>query len=157
MLLVALVFFVILTPVRVKSSGVCDFFSGDLVFADRLSKYVFGFERGDAAVISVAAARGTGSEKHIVRMIAFGGEKVTAAEGRLYIDDSLLDEAVYAELLPASLRTEFTVPEGSVLALPDERSSMTEEQLRQYVVSLGDVVGEARLIAYPLARIRFFG
>ena len=150
----ALLLFVIYTPVSVTSSGVSDFYNGDLVFADRLSRYIFNISRGDAAVIKPAG--GAESERRIARIIAFGGENVTVAEGKLYINGSLLDESENADDFAQALRLEFTVPEGSVLALPDERAKLTAEAVEKSVTELGEIIGEARLIAYPLSRIRFF-
>ena len=153
-LVTAFLAFVVFTPVSVKSSGVSDFYNGDLVFADRLSRYIFNISRGDAAVMKPAG--GAESERRIARIIAFGGENVTVAEGKLYINGSLLDESEYADDFAQALRLEFTVPEGSVLALPDERAKLTAEAVEKSVTELGEIIGEARLIAYPLSRIRFF-
>ena len=151
---VCLLLFVVFTPVRVRSSGVSDFNNGDLVFADRLSKFIFGFDRGDAVVVR-PDADAPGSS-HIARVIARAGERVVIADGRVYVDGSLLDESAYAELFGAELRMELEIPQGSLLLLPDERAELNESDVESCVVKLSDVVGEVRLIAFPLKRIGFF-
>ena len=152
---IALVLFVVFTPVRVKSSGVSGFNAGDIVFADRLSKHFVFYSRGDAVVMREKTA--DGAELHILRVIAFTGEKVTVADGRVYIDGALLDESAYAEPFGGGVEASFLIPADSVLLLPDERSGMTADELINSVAPLSSVTGEVRFIAYPLSRIAVFG
>lgn len=150
----ALLLFVIYTPVSVTSSGVSDFYPGDVVFASRLGKYLWGFSRGDDAVVK--AEEGTRTVRHVRRVIALSGEEVTIADGRVYIGGSLLDESDYAEGFDPALSMSFTVPEGSMLLLPDQRSDMTAEAVTRCVSPLSDIVGEVRFTAFPPSRLRFF-
>lgn len=152
--LAAFILFVVYTPVSVKSSGVYDFNEGDLVFASRFSKNIFGLQRGDAVVVK--AVEGANEARHIRRVTAFGGEKVVIAEGRVYVGGALVDESSYADLFESGVRAEFTVPTGSILALPDERSGLTAGDIEKLLVKLSDVTGEVRAIAYPPQRIRLF-
>lgn len=150
----ALLLFVVYTPVSIASSGVSDFNSGDLVFASRLGKHLFGFGRGDSVVVK--AQEGAGVARHVRRVAAFSGEKVVVADGALYIDGSLLDESGYAEAFPAELRMSFIVPSDSLLLLPDLRSEMSAEAVMRCLSPLSDIVGEVRFTAFPPSRIRFF-
>lgn len=147
----ALVLFVIYTPVRVKSSSVSNFNAGDLVFASRLGKSIFGYSRGDAVALSTKT-----NKDRILRVAAFGPERVTVAGGRLYIDGTLLDESAYAEDLPDGLEMEFTVPTGSVLLMPDERKELTADDISALIVPMSDTVGEIRFRAFPITRLGLF-
>jgi signal peptidase I len=151
---IALLLFVVFTPIRVRSSGVSDFYNGDLVFADRLSKYIFGFSRGDA--VAVKNSSGSDGSRHIARVVAAAGENVVIAEGRVYINGQLLDESAYADAFDSGLRMEFEIPDGSLLLLPDERGGLGERDVLSCVTAFDDIVGEVRLIAFPLKRISFF-
>ena len=153
-LLAAVLLFVVFTPVSVKSSSVSDFFSGDLVFADRLFKHVVGFARGDAVVYK--AKEGASVVRHISRVAAFGGEKVIITGGRLYVDGALVDDSAYAEPRSEAITAEFTVPTGSLFLLPDEREALSGSDIARLTVAETDVVGEVRFIAFPITRLRFF-
>ena len=152
----ALLLFVVWTPVSVKSSGVSDFYPGDLVFADKLSKHLFGFSRGDAVVLRSGRTGDGGYRLHIARVAAFQSEKVVIADGRVYIGNALLDESAYAEAFDPSLRAEFIVPTGSIFVLPDERSDLSLAAVQSYIVPLDDVAGEVRLTAFPITRLKIF-
>ena len=147
----AIVLFVIYSPIRVKSSSVSDFNAGDLVFASRLGKSLFGYSRGDA----VALADKTDKDR-ILRVAAFGPETVTVSGGKLYIDGTLLDESSYAEDLPKDLEMQFSVPTGSLLLMPDERKDLTRDAIEALVVPMSDTVGEIRFRAFPITRLRLF-
>ena len=150
----ALLLFVIYTPVSITSSGVSDFYPGDIVFASRLGKHLWGFARGDDAV--VRSEEGTRTVRHVRRVIALSGEKVTVSGGSVYIGNSLLDESAYADSFDPALSMSFTVPEGSMLLLPDQRAGMTEHDVTSCISPLSDIVGEVRFTAFPPSRLRFY-
>ena len=147
----AIVLFVIYTPIRVKSSSVSNFNSGDLVFASRFGKSIFGYSRGDAVALSTKT-----DKDRILRVAAFGSERVTVSGGRLYINGTLLDESAYAEDLPELLETEFTVPTGSILLMPDERRDLTKDDINALIVPMSETVGEIRFRAFPITRLGLF-
>ncbi len=151
---IALLLFVVFTPIRVHSSGVSDFYSGDLVFADRLSKYVFGFSRGDA--VAAKQEDSAGNDRHIVRVVGAAGETAVIADGRVYIDGRLLDESSYADAFDPDLRMELKIPDGSLLLLPDERGNLSEKDVLSCVTEFDNIIGEVRFIAFPLKRIGIF-
>ncbi len=152
---IALLLFVIFTPVRIKSSSVSDFGAGDIVFADRLSRHIVFYSRGDAVVYQKKLPGGE-TELHIGRVIAFQGEKAEIAGGALYLDGVLMDESEYAEPFGGDVSVSLMVPTDSMLILPDERAEMTAEDIGGSIVPLSLVTGEVRFTAYPLNRIRFF-
>lgn len=154
--LAAFLLFVVFSPVKIEDTGVggCD--NGDLIFADRFSKYIVGFDRGDALVLKKITVGGDASGRRLVRAIAFAGEKVTVSEGKVYIDGALLDESAYTYDMYEGINEEFIVPTGSVFVLPDDRMMVSKDNMRELIVELPQILGEVRFIAYPFDRLRAF-
>lgn len=71
-----------------------------------------------------------GKESFIKRVIGLPGEKVKIADGKVYIDDKLLDEPYLDEGMQTyaenDLLTEFTVPDGYIFAMGDNRTGSTD-------------------------------
>lgn len=154
--LAAFLLFVVFSPLKITDAGVGGFDDGDLVFADRFSKYVFGFDRGDVVALKKKTVGGDASGRRLVRVIAFQGEKVTIAGGLVYIDDALLDETSYTYEMYDGIREEFVVPSGSVFVLPDDRMMVSKEQISELTVSMTQILGEVRFIAFPFERFQTF-
>lgn len=154
--LAALILFGIFSPLSVDDPGVGGFENGDLIFADRFSKYIFGIDRGDVVVLKHTSVGGEASGRRLVRAIAFQGEKVTVSEGKVYIDGSLLDESDYTYDLYEGIYREFMVPTGSVFVLPDDRMMVSADAIDELIVKLPDILGEVRFTAYPFSRLRSF-
>lgn len=154
--LAALLLFGIFCPLSVNDTGVGGFEDGDLVFADRFSKYIVGFERGDAVILKHTAVGGSASGRRLVRAIAFQGEKVVIADGKVYIDGALLDESAYTYDMYSAIREEFIVPTGSVFVLPDDRMMVSKDTIPDLIVELPEILGKVRFIAYPFARFQAF-
>lgn len=158
----ALLLFGVFSPMRVESATMSGVEKGDVVVADRLGKYLYGFDRGDMLLLKpVEFEINKNTDKkaeplRLARVVAFAGETVTISGGSVYINGSLLDETEYARALYTSIRMEFTVPSGSVFVLPDERLYLTDEMLEELVVDTNRIKGEVRFIAYPFARMAAF-
>ncbi len=148
--------FVVFSPLSISDTGVGGFEDGDLVFADRFSKYISGFDRGDVVVLKSLTIGGEASGRRLARVIAFAGEKVTIAEGRVYVDGALLDESAYTYEMYEGIREEFIVPTGCVFVLPDDRMMVSAEIIKELCVKLTDILGEVRFIAYPFDRFLTF-
>ena len=154
--LAAFLLFVVFSPLSVQDTGVGGFEDGDLVFADRFSKYVFGLDRGDIVALKKKAVGGEASGRRLVRAIAFQGEKVTVADGRVYIDGALLDESSYTYEMHDGIREEFVVPSGCVFVLPDDRMMVSKELIGELTVKMTEILGEVRFIAFPFERFQTF-
>ena len=154
--LAAILLFVVFSPLSVSDTGVGGFDDGDLVFADRFSKYIFGLDRGDVVVLKKITVGGEASGRRLVRAIAFAGEKVTIAEGRVYIDGAYLDESAYTYEMYDGIREEFIVPTGCVFVLPDDRMMVSKDSIKELTVKITDILGEVRFIAFPFERFQTF-
>lgn len=159
-----LAFFVfgIFAPLRVENGQMKDVSTGDFIFASRLGKYLYGFERGDMLMlkpVKFSPNKNNGRQAEplrLARAVAFAGEKVTISEGRVYINGELLDESSYARAIYTSIRLEFEVPKGCVFVLPDERLYLTSEMIQELVLNMNGIKGEVRFIVYPFSRMALF-
>lgn len=158
----ALLLFGVFSPMRVESATMSGIENGDVVVADRVGKYLYGFDRGDMLLLKpVEFATNQNTNKkaeplRLARVVAFAGETVTISNGSVYINGSLLDETEYAHALYTSIRMEFTVPNGSMFVLPDERLYLTDEMIEELVVNTSRIKGEVRFVAYPFSRLAAF-
>ena len=146
--LALMIVFVVFSPFAVGESRISGVSSGELAFAGRLSKYLFPLERGDVVLVRGDPSE-NGEGRALLRIAALGGERVLLAEGRVYVDGALVDDASYASGLYAGIREEFTVPEGSFFVLPDDRLSVAGDAIAEYVVDFKTIIGELRLTLYP--------
>ncbi len=155
------ILFVAMTPMVVKEKSVEELASGNLVFADRVTKFFAPYGRGD-----IVAYRAYSSEKlddsdeddypDVGRVIAFGGETVLITGGKLYIDGVLLDEREYASDFQDEIYSSFTVLENKLLILPDDRSKLESVTADDYTFEYSEIIGEVRFRAYPFGEIEFY-
>lgn len=162
-LIMIAILFVAMNPMVVKEKSVKELTGGNLVFADRLTKFFAPYGRGD-----IVAYRAYSSEKaddtdmdmddspDIGRVIAFGGETVLITGGKLYIDGVLLDEREYASNFQDEIYASFTVLENKLLILPDDRSKLESVTADDYTFEYSEIIGEVRFRAYPFGEMEFF-
>ena len=135
-------------PVVTADPPVKELEDGELVLADRISRYFGEYKVGDVVRADI------GEGMNMYRVAAPGGTSVTVRGGRLYVNGGLLDESEYASAFDSELDEELEVPEGSVLLLPDDRSGITE--LEGCVLPVSSVYGKLRLRICPLSRFTLF-
>lgn len=155
------ILFVAMNPMVVKEKSVKELTSGNLVFADRLTKFFAPYGRGD-----IVAYRAYSSEKlddsakddypDVGRVIAFGGETVLITGGKLYVDGVLLDEREYASDFQDEIYSSFTVLENKLLILPDDRSKLESVTADDYTFEYSEIIGEIRFRVYPFGEIEFY-
>lgn len=160
-LIMIVVLFVAMNPMVVKENSVKELTSGNLVFADRITKFFAPYGRGD-----IVAYRTYSSEKvddsnkddypDVGRVVAFGGETVLITGGKLYIDGVLLDEREYANDFQDEIYSSFTVLENKLLILPDDRSKLESVTADDYTFEYSEIIGEVRFRAYPFGEIEFY-
>lgn len=146
--IVLLIFLFILRPVQVDSPQVKELSDGELVLVDRLSRYITGFDRGDAVRAKLNNSYG------MYRVVALGGERFTVQDGNTYIDGCLLDESPYSNGWDEGVYIDIDIPEGNILVLPDSRFGLSAESV--WSIPLSDVYGELRVRIFPMSRMDLY-
>lgn len=116
---------------------------GETLLSFRWMRYLSSPRRGDIAVHE------RDGQTRVLRVIALAGERVSAFEGRVYVNGQLLEEPYAQDLLPHA--PEQTIPEGHVYLLPDSRGDA-----RGVVAPFGELAGRVVLRVAPLGRIALF-
>ena len=119
---------------------------GNVALVDRILKYWRGIERTDM----VAFYHPVTGELLIKRVVATGGESVTAKNGALWIDERYrLNEESYGPANTTDFET-VKVPEGYVFVLSDDRR-YREDSREEGIgcVSLNDIVGVLHIRVLP--------
>jgi signal peptidase I len=126
---------------------------GDRVLVNKLSYKLHDVHRGDVVVFSrPQAAEVTGDDNIkdlIKRVIAVGGDTIEGRDGRVYVNDELIDEPY----LPPDTRTESlprtTVPEGKVFVMGDNRTDSQDSRIFG-AIDEDTIVGRAFVKVLPL-------
>lgn len=122
--------------------------SDERLVVEKLSYRFHGPRRGDIVVLHDPAG---GPELLIKRVIGLPGERVTIADGRVYIDGRALDEPYVTQPTQGGGRT-WVVPPLTVFVMGDNRSASRDSRVFG-PVSLDQIVGRAVFRYWPLAEI----
>lgn len=142
-------FYFFFVPVETAEPRVQGIDSGDMVLVDRLAKYFTGFKAGDI----VRADMGSGMTMY--RVAAVGGSEITVRGGRLYVDGALLEEP-YASGLSEDADAVFTVGDGMLLLLPDDRQGMNGWDIASSITPVAAIYGKVRLRIYPINKLNLY-
>ena len=151
-LVLAFVFGVWLTPVRVSGASMApQLRDGEIVFADRLAKYLTAPKRGDVVLFT-----DKNGDLLLKRIVALGGETVEIVGGDVYIDSCPLDERGYSVVGAGSFEPA-AVPEDTVFVLGDDRTDLYDSRASGVgCVPMGDIVGVLRFRIYPVEKVTFY-
>jgi signal peptidase I len=132
--------------------------TGDRVLVDKLA-YRFGAEprRGDVVVFDGTGYFGHGD--YVKRVVGVGEDHVVCCdkEGRIEVNGRPVDESgfLYPGDSPSAVPFDIVVPDGTLFVLGDHRSDSSDS--RDHLgspgggmIPVGDVVGRADWIAWPL-------
>ena len=148
LLVVLFIFTVWLRPLRMGDDGMAPTLKKDsAVLYDALIKYIKMPERTD--IITFREADGT---IRVRRIVALAGESVCGQGKQLRLNENYVLEEPYTEGDTADFSV-FTVPEGCVFALPDNRSLFNGDNAQDYIVELGRIRGIVHLGILPEIQI----
>lgn len=130
--------------------------NGDTVMINRFAYAYASPKRFDVIAFK---ASDTGFNKiYIKRVIGVPGDKVAITGGRVYINDTLLEDDVSTDtILTAGLASNaLTLGKNEYFVLGDNRNNSEDSRFANIgVVKKSDIIGSAWLISSPLNRIGF--
>jgi signal peptidase I len=145
-LAVWLVRMTLVVPVHVDSASMSPTYDeGDVVLVSRRPPDVADLQRGDLVVFRSPED----GRRAIKRVIGLGGESVVVLDGVLHVDAEPVAEAyVDPELVDGYYSRTFTVPDGAVFVMGDNRGNSIDS--RDYgAVPGADLLGRALLHVWP--------
>lgn len=150
-----LIYIFLFQPHQVKGSSMePNFHDKEYLLTNKITYRINPPQRGDVVIFKAPVNK---NYDYIKRVIALPGEKISLKEGKIYINDQVLDEAKY---LPESLytpsgnflkdNTELTVPENQYFVMGDNRPYSSDSREWGYI-GKNSIVGKAWVRYWPPA------
>ena len=108
-------------------------------------------QRGDIVVLNPPIST---NKPYIKRVIGLAGDRIAVHDGKVYVNDVPLDEPYISgpplyRYPQGAVNGEYTVPEGHVFVLGDNRNN-SQDSHTFHAVPLDSIVGQALVIYLPL-------
>lgn len=153
-LLISLALFVVINTVsariRVESVSMRETLTpGDFVLVNRLAYEMMGFEtsdigRGDVVVFNPPFVS---EEPYVKRVIGLPGEVVSIKDGKVYINDVLVQEPYIRT--GSHTNGNWQVPEGEIFVMGDNRNNSSDSR-SWGTVPVENIIGKALFVYWPI-------
>ncbi|MEL7623837.1 MAG: signal peptidase I [Clostridiales bacterium] len=118
----------------------------DRLYVEKLTPRFGTLRRG--MIITFLAPEQTGRDDHLVkRLIGMGGDVISIEEGQLYVNGRAVAEPYLNEPMRSDF-PEFTVPEGKLFLMGDNRN-YSQDSRSWGCIDESDVKGQALFIYFP--------
>ncbi len=119
-------------------------YAGDFVIVNKMAYKIGDAGRGDVIIFHYPPD--PNREPYIKRVIGLPGETVRVANGKVFINNTPLDEPYISA--PPSYNGEWRVPESGLFVLGDNRNSSSDSH-SWGIVPLTNVIGKAEVVYWP--------
>ena len=104
---------------------------GDMIFAEKITYRFRDIRPGDIVTFEQTAS--SGEERVLIkRVIAVAGQTIELVDGKVLVDGVILDEpyvqGVTAPLSPSSVEYPYTIPEGYIWVMGDNRQNSSDSR-----------------------------
>lgn len=117
---------------------------GQFILVNKLAYRLGEFDRGDVVIFHFPR---NPNEDYIKRVVGLPGETVSIHDNQVFVNNQPLDEPYIAA--PPQYSGEWTVPEGQIFVLGDNRNQSSDSHSWGFVPS-DLVIGRALVIYWPL-------
>ena len=121
---------------------------GQFILVNKLAYRLGDYRRGDVVVFHYPI---NPEEDYIKRLIGLPGDTITIQDGRVYVNDTVLEEPYIAA--PPEYSNTWHVPDGQLFVLGDNRNQSSDSHQWGFV-PVDYVVGKALVIYWPLEELR---
>lgn len=119
-----------------------------------LNRVAYKFGKPQHKDIVVFHSQLPGERILIKRVIATEGEKIEVKDGKVYVNDTLIDEESYLHGSITPMNFEGVVPQGKMFVMGDNRWNSLDSRYAQVgFVSVDDVIGKVMFRAFPMKAI----
>jgi signal peptidase I len=146
---VVLVRTMVAVPVRIDSASMLPTYAeGDVVLVSRSAPDLADLHRGDLVTFRMP----TDGERALKRVVGLPGDAVVILDGRLYVNDAVVEEPyVDHHLVDGYYTRTFHVPDETVLLFGDNRGNSVDS--RDYgPVPVDDLLGRVMGRIWPVSR-----
>ncbi len=148
-LLLSLVLFSVINAVsaRIRIESISmqpTLYAGDFVIVNKLAYKLGQPDRGDVIVFRFPPD--PQREPYIKRVIGLPGDTVRITDGKVYVNDTLLEEPYISA--PPAYEGSWNVPDDSLFVLGDNRNSSSDSH-QWGMVPLENVIGKAVVVYWP--------
>lgn len=134
-------------PIRVIGESMTPtLLHGEHMFVEKVSYWLHAPERGDIIICFYPGY----TESCVKRVIGLPGETIEVREGKVYINDTLLDEADYWRDTIFSDYPKSAVPEDSVFVMGDNRNGSKDSRNSAVgAIPYTEIVGKVQAVIWP--------
>ncbi|WCF11426.1 signal peptidase I (plasmid) [Paenibacillus thiaminolyticus] len=122
-----------------------------------LNRLAYKFGEPEYKDIVVFHSNLPGDRILIKRVIATEGQQITVKDGKVHVDDNLVEEDSYIYGVSTFGDFSGTVPQGSVFVMGDNRVNSIDSRSTQVgFVGKQDIIGKVMIRLYPLSSLNIF-
>lgn len=158
--IIAVVILQFIMPTIVKESSMQPtLYANNYIILSKQSYKLWGEpEHGDIIVFHTQLKTEAGDEKLLIkRIIGLPGDKISIVDGVVYRNDEMLQEDYIFEDYTAGYIEDFTVPEGQIFVMGDNRRVSLDSRAEEVgCVDIDQIVGKAVIKLYPFNEITLF-